>query len=383
MPLASLLPLPRAVFYDANGAPLAGGYVYTYVPGGVTPKLTWQDSGETTPNTNPIVLDANGSCLMYGDGQYQITVTDSLGNSVPAYSGLSINPAVASGGNLIVTGDLTVDGDTALGGDLTVAGDETVTGTLTVSGRALAAFLRGFISGLITSRSSATVLGVSAGVATDSTNAVSIFLGAFTKSTAGTWVAGTGANGMGQGLAIANSTWYHVFVIIVSGVEDMYFDTSITAANKPALTTAFRRIGSFKTNGSAQIIDFTQVGDEFLWSVAVQDVAATGGSALGTTATSYALTVPLGVKVMANMRVIAQLPNNGDTVLVQSPDETTQVANTPSGNAQFTAQAGLSGAGYLEIRTNTSRQIKAVASSASTTLYVVTYGWIDTRGQYD
>lgn len=91
MSTATILPLPRAVFYDANAAPLSGGWVYTYVPGGTTPKTTWEDAAETTPNDNPILLDANGSCLLYGSGAYQITVTDALGNQVPAYSGLTLD----------------------------------------------------------------------------------------------------------------------------------------------------------------------------------------------------------------------------------------------------------------------------------------------------
>lgn len=95
---ASLLPLPRAVFYDAStGDALAGGFVHTYVPGGTTPKLTWRDAGETTPNTNPIILDASGSALIYGAGAYQITVTDSLGNMIPGYSGLSQDPFSVTG----------------------------------------------------------------------------------------------------------------------------------------------------------------------------------------------------------------------------------------------------------------------------------------------
>jgi hypothetical protein len=96
MATAALLPLPRQVFYDPNGAPLSAGYCYTYVPGGTTPATTWQDAAETTPNANPIVLDANGSALIYGNGNYQITVTDSLGNQVPAYSGLSASPLSGS-----------------------------------------------------------------------------------------------------------------------------------------------------------------------------------------------------------------------------------------------------------------------------------------------
>lgn len=81
--------MPRAVFYDPYGAPLAGGFVYAYVPGGTTPKTTWVDAAQSTPNENPILLDANGSALIYGSGTYQLTVTDSLGNQVPAYSGLT------------------------------------------------------------------------------------------------------------------------------------------------------------------------------------------------------------------------------------------------------------------------------------------------------
>ena len=96
MSLATLLPFSRAVFYDANGNPLAGGFVHTYVPGGSTPKTTWQDAGEAVANANPITLDADGSCLLFGAGDYQITVTDALGNSIPAYTGLTSSFASAA-----------------------------------------------------------------------------------------------------------------------------------------------------------------------------------------------------------------------------------------------------------------------------------------------
>jgi hypothetical protein len=86
----SQLPLPRAVFYFPTGAPLVGGFVYTYVPGGTTPKTTYQNAQGTLANANPIVLDSAGSCLLYGAGNYQITVTDALGNAIPAYSGLTV-----------------------------------------------------------------------------------------------------------------------------------------------------------------------------------------------------------------------------------------------------------------------------------------------------
>jgi len=76
---------------------------------------------------------------------------------------------------------------------------------------------RSYLAGLILSNdgtSPNTVLDISAGQCVDSTNAFVINLAAFTKSTGGSWAAGSGSNGMGTGLTIANSTWYHVFAII-------------------------------------------------------------------------------------------------------------------------------------------------------------------------
>jgi hypothetical protein len=91
MPAAALLPLPRSNFFDANGNPLSGGLVYTQVPGGGPPKTTWQDENETTPNSYPIVLDANGSAAIYGVGSYFYVVTDALGNQIPSYGGPTQN----------------------------------------------------------------------------------------------------------------------------------------------------------------------------------------------------------------------------------------------------------------------------------------------------
>lgn len=61
---------------------LAGGSVNMWVPGQTTPKNTWQDSGQVTLNTNPIILDANGCAVIYGTGQYRQQLLDSLGNLV-------------------------------------------------------------------------------------------------------------------------------------------------------------------------------------------------------------------------------------------------------------------------------------------------------------
>jgi hypothetical protein len=77
-------PLQTSVpqFCDANGNPYAGGTLETYIPGTTTPKDTWADHGATALNSNPIVLDAAGRCVLFGDGEYRIILRDAVGNLV-------------------------------------------------------------------------------------------------------------------------------------------------------------------------------------------------------------------------------------------------------------------------------------------------------------
>jgi hypothetical protein len=49
-----------AQFFDANGAPLTGGLLYTYLAGTTTPVTTYTSPSGAVNNTNPIVLDAAG-----------------------------------------------------------------------------------------------------------------------------------------------------------------------------------------------------------------------------------------------------------------------------------------------------------------------------------
>lgn len=63
--MAVLAPQPKAQFFDANGNPLVGGKVYTYAAGTTTPLATYTDASATTPNTNPVILDARGECNLW------------------------------------------------------------------------------------------------------------------------------------------------------------------------------------------------------------------------------------------------------------------------------------------------------------------------------
>src|SRR5579862_6043834 len=74
-------PSAEAQFLDANGAPLAGGKLYTYAAGTTTPLATYTDSSGMTPNANPIVLDSAGRAQIWiGAQAYKFVLQDA--NSV-------------------------------------------------------------------------------------------------------------------------------------------------------------------------------------------------------------------------------------------------------------------------------------------------------------
>ena len=64
--------------FDDNGDPLNGGKLYTYSAGTTTPKTTYSDYDYSTPNSNPIILDARGEAdPIYGQGWYKWVLKDS------------------------------------------------------------------------------------------------------------------------------------------------------------------------------------------------------------------------------------------------------------------------------------------------------------------
>ncbi len=73
--MSAPLVIPRARFWDADGAPLAFGKLYTYGAGTSTPKTTFV-AAEGAENENPVTLDANGEADIWLSGAYKLTLTD-------------------------------------------------------------------------------------------------------------------------------------------------------------------------------------------------------------------------------------------------------------------------------------------------------------------
>jgi hypothetical protein len=136
-------------------------------------------------------------------------------------------------------------------------------------------------------------INIAAGEARDDTNAKDIVLATeITKRIDAPWGETTDAGGMDTG-AVANSTLYAVWLILRSdtGVVDALFSTSFTAPTMPTSYDYKRLIGSVKTDGSADIVNFTQSGNYFRYT---GDVIADVSDATITSVTyeNAALSVP-------------------------------------------------------------------------------------------
>ncbi len=92
---------PYQEFMDADGNPLAGGLIYTYAAGTLTPKATYTDQGGGTPMSNPIELDDAGRSVWWIEGSYKYVITDSLGNPIRTVDNVTafVTTAASPSGN--------------------------------------------------------------------------------------------------------------------------------------------------------------------------------------------------------------------------------------------------------------------------------------------
>lgn len=230
----------------------------------------------------------------------------------------------------------------------------------------------GLIKGLTLSAAGSTAtFGIAAGAA-----AGMVLSSAYTKTTSA-WGVGTGQGSLDTG-AIANSTWYHCYIIQRSdtGVVDILVSLSASSPTMPSNYDRKRRIGSLFTDGSAQWVKFTQVGDEFLWDVPVQDVSAVVSSA----AQSKQVSVPTGVVVNALIQGRANYIGATEHILISSLAVADTTPSNAACNAVVSSSAQIS-AFSVNIRTNTSGQVRLRGSTTDATITMNTHGWIDRRGR--
>ena len=104
-----------AQFFDRNGAPLAGGLLYTYNAGTTTPVSTYTSRSGAAYNTNPIVLDSAGrtpaEIWLEGGVLYKFVLKDSTFVQIGSYDNIPAVNDPTTTNNLI-----TVAGTNALTG---------------------------------------------------------------------------------------------------------------------------------------------------------------------------------------------------------------------------------------------------------------------------
>jgi hypothetical protein len=436
---------------DGNSKAMPGAKLYFYQTGTSTLQNTYSDAGLTQANPNPVVADGNGlfgPIYLGTASDYKVilkTAADVTVWTVDPYfaSGTSGRTAVADASYTATINDrtisytsLTVTRTVTLppalnfpsGTPLTVVDESSAaTSTVTISlvpdgtdkidgvsatktainapygwfqlesngsngwfvtNSSMASVRRGHLSGLTLSTAGSTgTFSVAAGEAADSTNVLMMALASAMSKTTSAWAVGSGNGALDTG-TIANSTWYHVWLIQRpdTGVVDVVVSTSASSPTMPTSYTLKRRIGSMLTDGSAKWTAFVQDGDEFQWVTPVLDVNATNP---GISEVSRTLSTPLGVRVLAKIQILFVNTDTAGSFVFTYVSDLSTTDSAPSGSLSDTGGASTqAGAQQLTVSTktvftNTSSQVRSRlgASDANMTLRINTLGWADRRGR--
>ncbi len=96
--MAALAPLLKFREFDSNGDPLVGGKLHSYLAGTTTPVATYIDQSGGTPNTNPVILDADGRANVWlnTSTNYKFVLKDA--NDVDIYTVDNVSASSGGGG---------------------------------------------------------------------------------------------------------------------------------------------------------------------------------------------------------------------------------------------------------------------------------------------
>jgi hypothetical protein len=247
-----------------------------------------------------------------------------------------------------------------------------------------ATFPQGHIYGLTMSNAADATndITVAAGEAISDDGTENMSLGsAITKQIDATWAVGTNQGGMNTG-SVANSTWYEVHLIkrTDTGVVDVMFTTTANRSTLPTNYTKKRRIGWVRRATSTNLA-FTQVGSYITLTTPQNDVSATATAS----ATTRTLTAPPSSIARFRASCLGNTSVNAANAIVFSELVETDTAPTTSNgfNSIGSGDFAIQGAAHIELRVNSSSQIRdrAITATGSMAYDISTFGWIDDRGR--
>ena len=255
---------------------------------------------------------------------------------------------------------------------------------------------RGFVDGFVTANNSTDAvndLDIAAGQCRDDTNTANIDLASgLTKRLDATWSAGTNQGGLDTGTKAAD-TWYHVFAIKNPTTDsvDILFSTSATSPTLPSGYTLQRRIWSFRTNATSEILPYIQFQNRCHWETPVNESATFTTDGLKTL--SY---VPLGHRTEARLTVHIEENNVGNTTdasalvrlgehtATRTPSAFGDAAQTSNGVYQSAPNGGSLDVGVTiqtDILINTAQQFQwDISGGSGGTPSVAVHSYVDYRG---
>lgn len=369
--MASIFTLPWADI-GAGIKPADGALLNFYDTGTYNRRDTYTDAGAGTPHANPVVADANGVFpAIYLDGTYRVVLTDK--NAVQYEEG---NGVFSTSGD-VAANTANIATNTA---DIATNVSDIAANTASISNLQAS---QGFI-GLVPSNAADADhdITISAGSASDSTGAALLDLSAaITKQIDNAWAVGDNLGGLFTG-AVAADTTYHLFIIekTSDGTIDAGFDTSLTAANIPAGYGKYRRVYSFVTDSSANILGF-KAFEQSGGGLAVdltERISELSTTTPSTTGAALTIGTPAGLEVLANLAV--ELAESSSVFfLLTSTYQTNSTPGVAYMDLRTDANSTLSN-GNFQRMTDTTSQVRYRTDAASVgRLQISLLGFIDYR----
>lgn len=130
---------------------------------------------------------------------------------------------------------------------------------------------------------------------------------ALTKQIDATWVAGTNQGGLDTG-TVAINTWYHCYAIYNPSTlaSDFLFTTTYGSPTLPSGFTKKKWVMAVLTDGSANIIPFTQTGKHVDFGTSIVNYSAT--TSIPTSFTNLSVSAPTGIRVKVWLNFFLNTP---------------------------------------------------------------------------
>jgi hypothetical protein len=157
-----------------------------------------------------------------------------------------------------------------------------------------------------------------------------------------------------------------------------WWSVSFKASIRASTLEAMRRIGSFKTDGSAHIIAFVQNGDEFTWNAPVGDVAS---QSTASSSVTQSVTVPAGVICNAYVSIRLNYVSAGVALWASPLDVSAVTSGGALSMLAVSVNAAQVGATPISVRGNTSGQFRVTCNGTGANYSVETIAWFDRRGK--